>query len=74
MNSWQQLKLRDVAQKDKYGLVDGPFGSNLPASVYTTTGVPVVRGVNLSLGQERFRDHNYVFVSDYTANRLKRSL
>jgi hypothetical protein len=45
MNSWQQSKLGDIARKDKYGMVDGPFGSNLPASEYTDTGVPIVRGV-----------------------------
>lgn len=74
MNRWQQMKLGDIARKDRYGMVDGPFGSNLPASLYTDSGIPVVRGVNLSLGQKRFRDNNYVFVSDDTANRLKRSL
>ena len=56
------------------GLVDGPFGSNLPASDYTASGIPVIRGSNLSLGESRFRDREFVFVSEATARRLARSL
>ena len=66
--------LGEIASSDGYGLVDGPFGSNLPASLYTTGGVPVIRGSNLSLGTTRFRADEFVFVSDDTANRLGRSL
>lgn len=54
------------------GTVDGPFGSNLLASEYTSSGVPLIRGVNLSLGKERFKDENLMFVSEHTADRLKR--
>jgi type I restriction enzyme S subunit len=57
----------------QYGLVDGPFGSNLPARLYTDDGIPVVRGVNLSLGDSRFNDGNYKYVSPETADKLKRS-
>jgi type I restriction enzyme, S subunit len=68
-----EYSLRDIETKDGYGSVDGPFGSNLPASAYTEKGVPVIRGVNLSLGVERFKDYNYVFVSQATADQLIRS-
>lgn len=54
-------------------LVDGPFGSNLPASDYTVSGIPVIRGNNLSLGETRFKDDGYIFVSTVTAKRLERS-
>ncbi|MFZ2447376.1 MAG: restriction endonuclease subunit S [Syntrophobacteraceae bacterium] len=57
----------------QYGLVDGPFGSDLPARLYTDEGIPVVRGVNLSLGDLRFNDGNYKYVSPETADQLKRS-
>ena len=66
--------LGKIACRDGYGLVDGPFGSNLPASLYTTDGVPVIRGSNLSRGTSRFRTEEFVFVSEETANRLDRSL
>ena len=69
-----QATLGSIAIKQGYGLVDGPFGSNLPASLYTDEGVPVIRGSNLALGTSRFRAHEFVFVSWDTAKRLARSL
>ena len=71
---WQQFRIKDIACNKGYGLVDGPFGSNLPGAAYTEEGVPIVRGVNLSLGKERFKDFDYVFVSEDTASKLRRSL
>jgi type I restriction enzyme, S subunit len=74
MSEWTRTTLGDIACKNRTGIVDGPFGSNLPASDYTSFGIPVIRGVNLSLGKERFCNDNYVFVSEQTAKRLNRSL
>ncbi|WP_013320835.1 restriction endonuclease subunit S [Gloeothece verrucosa] len=71
---WQVVTLEDIAQKDGHGFVDGPFGSNLPASEYVPFGIPVIRGTNLSLGTTRFKDDEFVFVSEETAKRLERSL
>ena len=70
---WQTTTLGEIAEAP-HGLVDGPFGSNLPASLYTEFGIPVIRGNNLSLGEARFKDSGYVFVSDETARKLARSL
>jgi type I restriction enzyme S subunit len=73
-DDWHETTLGEIARKDEYGFVDGPFGSNLPASLYTNEGVPVVRGSNLALGHHRFIDDEFVFISPDTANRLRRSL
>ena len=62
-----------IAKKDKHAMVDGPFGSNLPASAYVSDGIPIIRGSNLSLGKERFNSDEYAFVSEETAQRLSRS-
>jgi type I restriction enzyme, S subunit len=70
---WSSTTLGAIAAGTN-GLVDGPFGSNLPASAYTLSGIPVVRGSNLSLGESRFNDHEFVYVSDETAARLARSI
>ena len=40
---WTQTTLGSIACTKGYGLVDGPFGSNLPASCYTDEGIPVIR-------------------------------
>ena len=73
-SKWNQTSLGSIATDDGYGLVDGPFGSNLPASCYTQEGIPVIRGSNLSLGLSRFRAKEFVYVSRETAKRLERSL
>ncbi len=73
-SEWQETTLGDIASKSGFGLVDGPFGSNLPASCYTPSGIPVIRGSNLSLGTDRFRSTEFVYVSPNTAKRLERSL
>jgi len=74
VGEWTQTTLEEVADKNGFGLVDGPFGSNLPASCYSEEGVPVIRGSNLTLGMGRFRADEFVFVSEATAKRLERSL
>lgn len=73
-SKWTQATLGSIAIREGYGLVDGPFGSNLPASLYKDEGVPVIRGSNLALGASRFRAQEFVYVSWDTANRLARSL
>ncbi len=72
--NWHQSTLGNIASREGNGLVDGPFGSNLPASSYTETGVPVIRGSNLTLGLGRFNAESFVFVSEETSQRLSRSL
>ncbi len=73
-SGWRSTTLGLIARQDGYGLVDGPFGSNLPSSDYVQLGVPVIRGSNLSLGTVRFQDEQFVYVSKETAKRLERSL
>ena len=73
-SGWQNTTLGLIARQDGYGLVDGPFGSNLPSSDYVQLGIPVIRGSNLSLGTVRFQDEQFVYVSSETAKRLERSL
>ena len=73
-SEWRQFTLGEIAVGGGRGLVDGPFGSNLPASDYVSDGVPVIRGSNLTLGGARFVDSEFVFVTNATAERLARSL
>jgi len=73
-SEWKETTLGAIARKGDFGLVDGPFGSNLPASSYTQSGIPVIRGSNLSCGTDRLRDNEFVYVSAETAGRLARSI
>jgi type I restriction enzyme, S subunit len=72
MKGWSTTTLGEIADGPQ-GFIDGPFGSNLPASDYVEQGIPVIRGSDLSLGLSRFHAHEFVFVSSQTADRLMRS-
>ncbi|MBO3463378.1 restriction endonuclease subunit S [Aetokthonos hydrillicola Thurmond2011] len=64
--------LRDIASKNKFSIVDGPFGTQLHASEYQEEGIPVVRVVNTTY-EGRFDSRKLVFISLKKANSLKRS-
>lgn len=71
-DEWKTLRLRDVAV-DR-GLIGGPFGSSLGTGDYVPSGVPVIRGANLS-AESKFNDQGFVFVSPEKAQRdLARNL
>jgi type I restriction enzyme S subunit len=70
-NNWKTTTLGEIAL-GKDGAVDGPFGSNLPASCYVEVGTPVIRGSNLSKGLGEFKDKGFVFVPDEILNKLSR--
>jgi type I restriction enzyme S subunit len=72
MGDWIDATLGEIADGPQ-GFIDGPFGSNLPASEYVSAGIPVIRGSNLSLGVSRFVSDEFVYVSRQTAERLVRS-
>ena len=56
------------------GLVGGPFGSSLGKKDYVASGVPVIRGQNLS-GVGRFNDSDFVYVTPEKARgELSRNL
>src|SRR5712691_7186433 len=67
-SEWQQVLLEDVAAPIRNALVGGPFGSDLVSSDYSLSGVPVIRGENLSLG--RWVGGEFVFVPEEKAQRL----
>lgn len=65
---WRHVRLGDLLQPN--GLFDGPFGSNLKTSDYTTSGVRVVRLENLA--NLRFVGEKMTFVSEEKYARLKK--
>jgi len=67
---WHKAKLIDVAAKKRWALNGGPFGSKLSTKHYTESGVPVIRGTNLS-GQSKFSFDDFVYVSEEKADELR---
>jgi len=69
---WREYSFSEIAKKDKFAIVDGPFGTQLHSDEYTETGIPLVRIENLSFSG-KFSPENLVFISEKKANQLNRS-
>lgn len=65
--SWIETRIIDIAEK----LSMGPFGSNIKTDNFVKTGVPVIRGGNLSKG--RFNASDFVYLTEGKADELKSS-
>jgi type I restriction enzyme, S subunit len=70
VGEWHKSKLVDVAAKKRWALNGGPFGSKLSTKHYTESGVPVIRGTNLS-GYSKFSFADFVYVSEEKADELR---
>ena len=57
--AWCKTKLVDVAAKKRWALNGGPFGSKPSRKHYSESGVPVIRGTNLS-GSSSFSFDDFV--------------
>lgn len=62
--------LEDISCKDKKSIISGPFGSNISSKFFTETGVPVIRGNNVTTDSTKFIDDGFVFVSEEKADSL----
>jgi len=71
VNQFKTIQLQNVASKEKYSLSSGPFGSNLTSKHYTSEGVIVLRGLNISDG--RLILDNVKYISEEKAQSLARS-
>jgi type I restriction enzyme, S subunit len=69
VEDWPTSKLVEIAAKKRWALNGGPFGSKLSTKHYSDSGVPVIRGTNLS-GDARFSFDDFVWVSEEKANEL----
>lgn len=69
---WPIVTIGELAADDDGAIAIGPFGSSMKADTYTPTGVPVVRGNNLT-GRPGFFGE-FVFVPEAIARRFPRCL
>ncbi|MFN0078568.1 MAG: restriction endonuclease subunit S [Prosthecobacter sp.] len=68
---WECPRIRDAAAKSSNATVGGPFGSDLVSADYVESGVPVIRGQNMSFS---FVTGDFVFVSEKKARSLSANL
>ena len=71
-SKWDIVSIDDIKSPEKYSCVGGPFGSSLSQKHYVDSGVPVIRGTNLS--GDIFSESGFVFVSPDKANELQRNM
>ncbi|MCD2450138.1 restriction endonuclease subunit S [Methylicorpusculum oleiharenae] len=74
MSEWQECIVEEIAMPGKNSLSTGPFGSAISSKYFVDTGVPVIRGGNLSteIGT-RIIDDCFVFVTEEKASEFTRS-
>ena len=67
---WPVVTVLSLKSEGQYSLVGGPFGSNLTTRDYKESGVPVIRGANMS-ETACFSEDDFVFVSESKADELR---
>jgi type I restriction enzyme S subunit len=67
---WEVGTLEDVKAPGKGAIVSGPFGSNIGKRFFVESGIPVIRGNNLTKGEALFVDSGFVFVTEKKAQEL----
>ncbi len=68
-NEWSVVTIDNVRAPRPASLAMGPFGSDIKSEYFVQHGVPVIRGGNLAA--DRFRDEDFVFISDDKADELR---
>ncbi len=70
MGEWEMIQLGSLAAPKNGAIAIGPFGSAMKAELYTATGVPVIRGTNIS--NTRAWKGDWVFISESFADGMPR--
>lgn len=71
---WEYLYVDELKNSSENALSTGPFGSSISSKFFQKTGIPVIRGSNLSTdGATRLKEDDFVFVSEEKAFEFRRS-
>jgi len=69
---WDFVRLEHLVKKDKFAIVDGPFGTQLHSNEYVEWGVPLIREDNINKNGS-FNPNNLVYITEEKWEELKRS-
>jgi type I restriction enzyme S subunit len=69
--TWTVGTLDDIKANQKGAIVSGPFGSNIGRRFFVDSGVPLIRGSNLTKGEKLFVEEGFVFITEEKAEELK---
>lgn len=74
MPEWRTVTVEEIAAPGKNSLATGPFGSAISARFFVGSGIPVIRGSNLSLDVgNRLTEADLAFIPDELAAKFGRS-
>ncbi len=74
-SEWPMVKIEDIAGANPNSMATGPFGSSISAKFFQESGIPVIRGSNLSADiQVKIDDSGLVFVSEEKAREFPRCI
>ena len=75
MSEWRKVTVDEIKANSRNAAVTGPFGSSISAKFFVDSGVPVIRGGNLSEDvDKRLIDEDLAFVSAEKALEFSRSI
>jgi restriction endonuclease S subunit len=66
---YKMFTIDEIKASSPNAITMGPFGSNITVDNFVTSGVPVIRGVNLT--EEPFNLQGFVFLTEDKADELK---
>ncbi|WP_295623492.1 restriction endonuclease subunit S [uncultured Nitrosomonas sp.] len=66
--NWNLMKIADIKGIDKRSIAMGPFGSNIKAENFVSSGVPIIRGTNLNYA--KYVAGVFVYLTDEKADEL----
>jgi type I restriction enzyme S subunit len=70
-SEWRRTTIEEIAADESSSISIGPFGSRMKSACYVDSGVPVVRGNNISGG--KYPEGHFVFITEEKASELKSS-
>jgi type I restriction enzyme S subunit len=75
VSEWREVALGEIGAPSKHSLATGPFGSAIASKFFEASGVPVIRGSNLSRDVgKRLIPSGFAYVSEEKAEKHARSL
>jgi type I restriction enzyme S subunit len=71
---WEVVSVEEISAKHPHALATGPFGSSISSKYFKNSGIPVIRGGNMSAETtSRLIDDDLVFLSLEKAAEFRRS-
>ena len=70
-HSWGVVRLVDACKKEKFSIVDGPFGSQMKVSDFKESGIPLIEMIHLKESRMSLNFRRFVSLEKF--NEIKRS-